>query len=59
MRNKMCFILLLAIAFFGCTSTEVNKQELTLLYESPAQLWEQTLPLGNGKIGRASCRERV
>lgn len=51
MRAHLFLILLLAIPFFSCTSAKVDKQELTLIYDSPAQIWEATLPLGNGRIG--------
>ena len=51
MRSKLFFTLLLAVTFLGCTSAETDKQEFMLLYDSPAQIWEATLPLGNGRIG--------
>lgn len=51
MRTNSFVIFLLTILFFGCTSAEVDRQELVLLYHSPAQIWEATLPLGNGRIG--------
>jgi len=51
MRTNSFVLFLLAILFFGCTSAEVDRQDLVLLYHSPAKIWEATLPLGNGRIG--------
>ncbi len=30
---------------------DLNDYNLTLRYDSPARLWEETLPLGNGRLG--------
>lgn len=30
---------------------EIYKDELTLWYTAPAEMWEETLPLGNGRLG--------
>lgn len=35
--------------FFSCPAQKYN--ELALRYNSPATMWEETLPLGNGRIG--------
>ena len=51
MRNIFFSLVLLGLSFFSCTSTKLDKQELTLIYDTPAQIWEATLPLGNGRIG--------
>lgn len=51
MQSKLFFALFTAILFIGCTDAQPPKQELVLWYDSPAQVWEQTLPLGNGRIG--------
>ncbi|MFA6831384.1 MAG: glycoside hydrolase family 95 protein, partial [Bacteroidaceae bacterium] len=51
MRTNSFVILLFVILFSNCTSAEVDRQELMLQYNSPAQIWEATLPLGNGRIG--------
>ncbi|HTD41793.1 MAG TPA: glycoside hydrolase N-terminal domain-containing protein, partial [Mucilaginibacter sp.] len=29
----------------------VQQQPLRLWYDKPAQVWEETLPLGNGRLG--------
>ena len=51
MRNKIFFSLLLSLLFFSCNSAHTDNDRLSLRYDSPAQLWEETLPLGNGRIG--------
>ena len=51
MQSKLFFALFTAILFIGCTDAQPPKQELVLWYDSPTQVWEQTLPLGNGRIG--------
>ena len=51
MRNIFVSSILLGLSFFSCTTAKVDKQELTLRYDTPAQIWEATLPLGNGRIG--------
>ena len=36
----------------GCALPEVNKQQrLSYHFEAPARIWEETLPLGNGRLG--------
>ena len=51
MRAHIVITIFLFFLFFECRYPEVGKQEFMLLYDSPAQLWEATLPLGNGRIG--------
>ena len=51
MKIKAFFSFLLSIFFMSCSSTQNQKADLALRYDSPAQLWEETLPLGNGRIG--------
>src|SRR5690349_1558651 len=38
----LCFILL---------TTAYGQNDLTLWYDHPAAIWEEALPLGNGKLG--------
>ena len=45
MRFAILSVLLLAV--FSCTTP----QELTLHYETPAQYFEEALPIGNGRLG--------
>lgn len=43
-------ILLLAIS--GCSSSpDVERQNEQLRFKTPARIWEETLPLGNGRLG--------
>lgn len=42
---------LLSLIFINCTDSVDKSQKLTLLYDTPATVWEETLPLGNGRIG--------
>lgn len=51
--KKIIFSFLAITALLsGCTQANKNVvQELMLIYDEPAQLWEETLPLGNGRIG--------
>lgn len=41
----LCFCLILCV--FSCQ----ERQELKLWYTGPARMWEETLPLGNGRLG--------
>lgn len=51
---KLRYIFLLAAATFtaSCTSIPVtNDPEHVILFDAPASIWEETLPLGNGRLG--------
>lgn len=50
MKNTL-IVILTAFVLISCQKSENPKQELMLLYNSPAKIWEETLPLGNGRIG--------
>jgi len=44
----------LAVTISGCTHDDVSEPfspEHVLWYDEPAQIWEETLPLGNGRLG--------
>lgn len=45
--------LFIGFALMGCQEKNATmpEQELTLRYNRPATAWEETLPLGNGRIG--------
>ena len=45
--NRNLLLILTIIAFTGCRSDK----DLKLWYDSPASIWEATLPLGNGRLG--------
>lgn len=51
MKIHLFFTTLLSILLIGCTTAENGNQKLLLMYDSSAQIWEATLPLGNGRIG--------
>jgi alpha-L-fucosidase 2 len=53
MRKKIFPLLIMLVIVAGCTLQPGKKatQALQLLYDKPARLWEETLPLGNGRIG--------
>lgn len=42
-----CLCIAMAVGIFSCQ----EKQELKLWYTTPARMWEETLPLGNGRLG--------
>lgn len=48
---KILFTLLAAAALLSCTPPAETARELALRFNTPAAAWEETLPLGNGRIG--------
>lgn len=50
MRSIILFWSICLSCIFGAFSCQ-GKQELKLWYETPARMWEETLPLGNGRLG--------
>lgn len=57
------FFIISAIILAGCSEQTRPDSETTLWYDSPAQAWEETLPVGNGRMGMMPYgevdRERV
>ena len=51
MHTNIFLSLVLSLMFLSCNSANTENDQLALRYDSPAQIWEQTLPLGNGRIG--------
>ena len=52
MRLQSIFIALAGLsAAISCTKETEFSPEHILWYSSPAELWEETLPLGNGRLG--------
>lgn len=47
MYNRILFILLFCLS----ASVHAQQKSLKLWYDKPAKLWEETLPLGNGRLG--------
>lgn len=62
MRRYIVGVAAAAIFLMACGVTE-ERQELALRYNTPADAWEETLPLGNGRIGMMPdggiARERI
>jgi alpha-L-fucosidase 2 len=49
---KSNYILFLLLFLGGCSLPEMNKEPvLSYYFETPARIWEETLPLGNGRLG--------
>ena len=42
---------LIAILFFSCVGCNGKQKDLSLNYDKPASQWEETLPMGNGRLG--------
>lgn len=51
MPPKFSFLGLLSFLVISFVSVAQPKHTLTLWYDQPAAIWEEALPLGNGKIG--------
>ena len=52
MQNKIYLLLLvLLVMFIHCTRNIESSQNLVLRYNEPASVWEESIPLGNGRIG--------
>lgn len=51
MRNTI-LLSILSLATLGCSfSRSVERQNEQLRFKAPARIWEETLPLGNGRLG--------
>ncbi|MDR2810440.1 MAG: glycoside hydrolase family 95 protein [Tannerellaceae bacterium] len=47
-----CYIVCLLFLLGGCVLPETKKEHiLSYHFEAPAKIWEETLPLGNGRLG--------
>ena len=52
MRLKLIYIACLALLSSGCSkSYDSFDPEHTIWFDKPASIWEETLPLGNGRLG--------
>jgi alpha-L-fucosidase 2 len=54
MMNRIAYLLITGLVLLtGCQSpmTESRSNHLTLWYEQPARVWDEALPVGNGRLG--------
>ncbi len=51
MRKLLVHLLFFVLVFTGNVNSAESAQALKMIYDSPADIWEKTLPLGNGRIG--------
>lgn len=52
MKLRLIYIACLALFSAGCTKTNCQSSpEHTISFDNPASIWEETLPLGNGRLG--------
>lgn len=52
MRLRLICIISTALLAAGCTETNTSADpEHTIWFDRPASIWEETLPLGNGRLG--------
>lgn len=51
MKMKLFPAALAAILTFSCTLQETSDPSLTYFFDAPAGQWEESFPLGNGRIG--------
>lgn len=48
---KKLFLPICSLALFSCNSSDTVTPTKTLWFNSPASIWEETLPLGDGRLG--------
>lgn len=62
-RSGIIILYATALVWGGCSIQEQRHDALTMWYDTPAVIWEQTLPLGNGRLGAMPdggiARERI
>lgn len=52
MRSKFILLSLCILGISGCNKSSVESENpLKLWYENPASVWEESLPVGNGRLG--------
>src|SRR5690349_19662104 len=51
MKKHFLISFLAFLGFISDSLAQKTKQELRLWYTKPASIWEEALPLGNGKTG--------
>ena len=50
-RFKTIFILALALLMGACSHDTKQESDLKLWYDKPAEVWNEALPVGNGRLG--------
>ena len=50
MKNSFPLILMMVLAFTACRETP-QAEPWNLIHTNPAQIWEESFPLGNGHLG--------
>ena len=48
---KLLFLFSISLVFCSVNAQKQTNANLKLLYNKPATVWEEALPLGNGKTG--------
>ena len=50
--NKIFFsIIAFVLLLISCKSPDTNKSNLKLRYNQPTTIWDEALPVGNGRMG--------
>ena len=49
--KHLLYIFIFAAVLLGCNNNEVSDKAMAYHFDSPATIWEETFPLGNGRIG--------
>ena len=50
-KSVRLFVLMLLAFLFGNTICAQKGDKLKLRYDKPAKLWNEALPIGNGRLG--------
>lgn len=49
--RSLLLALLMFVLFFSCSTNKEKQQDIKLWYNKPASMWEEALPIGNGRLG--------
>ena len=49
--KKLLLLFVIPVLLTACSEKESGNSDLKLWYETPAEIWQEALPLGNGRIG--------
>ena len=50
-KVKLMLVLLGVFCFAACQSSEPQGGKLKMWYDKPAKVWNEALPVGNGRLG--------